>query len=159
MSGAGGITVRPPRPGDLAAVVGIEKGSFSDPWSEAFLSEELTNDVLRLCLVAESAGGVCGYIMAWRVADQLHVLNIAVAPGRRRQGVGSDLLREACLRAWAEGMTEVTLEVRRGNSEARRFYRHRGLQETGVRPGYYGDNGEDALIMTGPLEGLLEPRR
>ncbi len=157
-AGQGGITVRPPRPGDLAAVERIENESFSDPWSSAFLGEELANDVLRLCLVAEDADGICGYIMAWRVADQLHVLNIATAPALRRRGVGSLLLKEACLRAWAEGLAEITLEVRRGNSAARRFYRHKGLQETGVRPGYYGDNGEDALIMTGPLEGLLNAR-
>ncbi len=149
------IMVRPSRPGDLDAVVRIENLSFADPWSPAFLREELANNSLRLALVAEGPDGVCGYIMAWRVADQLHVLNIASDPGVRRRGVGTTLLREAALRAWAQELREITLEVRRSNREARRFYRGKGLQEVGVRPGYYADNGEDALILTGSLEELL----
>ncbi len=150
------IQIRLARRSDLDAVVKIEVASFTDPWSSAFLLEELANDTLRLALVATGPDGVCGYIMAWRIADQLHVLNIATDPAGRRKGIGSTLLKEAALRGWAEGLGEVTLEVRRSNREARRFYIGKGLQEVGIRPGYYGDNGEDALIMTGPLEGLLD---
>ncbi len=150
------ISIRPARRLDLDAVVKIENESFVDPWSAAFLLEELANDVLRLALIAEGPAGICGYIMAWRIADQLHVLNIATSSGVRRRGVGSALLKEAALRGWAEGLREITLEVRRSNQEARRFYRGKGLQEVGVRPEYYGDNGEDALIMTGSLDCLLD---
>ena len=156
MTGPRGITVRPPRPQDLAAVIRIEQASFSDPWSDAFLAEELANDVLRMALVAEGPEGVCGYVMAWRVAEQLQVLNIATDPALRRRGVGGFLLREAALRAWAQGLREITLEVRRSNTSARHFYRKRGLQELAVRKGYYAENGEDALIMTGPLDSVLD---
>lgn len=156
MTGTGRPVVRPPRAGDLPAIRAIEEASFSDPWSESFLREEMANDVLRLCLVAEGEEGICGYIMAWRIADQLHVLNIATAPSFRRRGIGQRLLREAVLRAWSEGMGEVTLEVRRGNRTAIRFYAGLGLTEVGVREGYYADNGEDALIMTGSLQEVLD---
>ncbi len=156
MNRAADIEIRIPRAGDLPAVVRIEGASFADPWSESFLREELANDVLRMALVAEGPRGVCGYIMSWRVADQLHVLNVAVDPAWRRRGIGRLLLKEAAVRAWAAGLEEITLEVRRGNVSAIRFYEGLGLREVGVREGYYIDNGEDALIMTGSLAALLE---
>jgi ribosomal-protein-alanine N-acetyltransferase len=148
-------SVRRATPADLAAVSVIERSSFGDPWSLAALLAELESDALRLSLVAEREGLVCGYLMAWFVADQLHVLNIATAPQARRQGVGTALLREAAQLAREQGLVDVTLEVRRGNAQARSFYRGHGLREVGVRVRYYPDNGEDAIIMTGTLADLL----
>lgn len=148
------VVIRRSRPEDLGAVLRIENLSFSDPWSADALFGELGTDALRLSLVAERGGQVCGYLMAWLVVDQLHVLNIAVDPDARRLGLGTTLLAEAARRAEPLGMVDVTLEVRRGNTGARRFYRRHGLREVGLRPGYYRDNGEDAIIMTGPLSPL-----
>ena len=147
--------VRPAGPADLVAVERIERASFTDPWSRGALFGELQADAMRLPLVAEIAGEVCGFLMAWRVVDQLHVLNIAAAPAVRRRGVGTALLLEAARLARAAGLQEITLEVRAGNAAARGFYRRHGFAETGLRPRYYADNGEDAIIMTCALERLL----
>ena len=145
---APGITVRPPRPDDLVQVVALEKRCFVDPWDSGALEQELGADRLRLPLIAEIGGKVVGYLMAWKIVDQLHILNIAADPDLRRRGVGTALLFAAARQALALGMEEITLEVRESNREARAFYHQYGFVPTGVRPGYYADNGEDAIIMT-----------
>ncbi len=154
-AGPGTMRVRSARPGDLAAVQRIERASFGDPWSRDALFSELLADAMRLPLVAELEGEVCGFLMAWRVVDQLHVLNIATVPAARRRGVGTALLREAARLARGEGLREVTLEVRAGNHGARLFYAGHGFAETGLRPRYYADNGEDAVIMTAGVDRIL----
>ena len=141
------MTVRMAVPEDLARVITIEYRSFGDPWSAEALLGELTADGMRLPLVAERDGQVVGFLMGWFVADQLHVLNIAADPRCRRQGIGTALLREAARRGLAQGLVEVTLEVRRTNTAGRAFYHRHGFRETGVRKRYYADNGEDAIIL------------
>jgi len=141
-------TLRPGSLVDLGAVDRIERASFSDPWTPATLAQELMPSPLRLPVVAEVDGEVAGYLMAWRTPDQLHILNVAVDPARRRSGVGALLLRRAIDEAHLGGMREVTLEVRRGNRAARAMYRAFGFLEAGVRSGYYADTGEDALVLT-----------
>ena len=150
------LTIRPAGPADLAAVERIERASFGDPWSRSALFGELHADAMRLPLVAELAGEVCGFLMAWRVVDQLHVLNVAAAPAVRRRGVGTALLLEAARLARADGLREITLEVREGNRAARDFYRRHGFAESGLRPRYYADNGEDAIIMTCAVSRVLD---
>ena len=142
-----GITIRSPRPGDLEAVIAMEAASFSDPWADDALEQELTPDRLRLPLVAELEGRLMGYLMAWKIVDQLHILNIASDPEFRRRGVGTALLAAAAVMAQEMGLTDITLEVRQSNAAARSFYQGHGFTTTGRRPGYYADNGEDAIIM------------
>lgn len=151
------ITVRTPRPEDLAQVVAMENRCFVDPWSWAALEQELASDSLRLPLVAEVGGKVVGYLMAWKIVDQLHVLNIAADRGCRRRGVGTALLLAAAGQATEMGLVEITLEVRESNSEARAFYLSHGFIATGLRRSYYADNGEDAIIMTSRAAQLLSP--
>ena len=143
-----GITIRTPLPEYLVQVVAMEKRSFVDPWSPDALEQELASDSLRLPLVAEAGGKVVGYLMAWKIVDQLHILNIAADPDYRRRGVGTALLRTASDRAAEMGLGEITLEVRESNNEALAFYRRHGFVATGLRRSYYADNGEDAIIMT-----------
>jgi ribosomal-protein-alanine N-acetyltransferase len=140
--------VRPGSLADLWPVERIERASFSDPWTAETLAQELLPSLLRLPLVAEVAGEVAGYLLAWRTPDQLHILNVAVDPARRRDGIGALLLQRAIDEARRGGMHEVTLEVRRTNLAARAMYRAFGFAETGVRAGYYADTGEDALVLT-----------
>ncbi len=109
---------------------------------------ELQPDRLRWPLVAERQGRVEGYLMAWRVQDQLHVLNLAVRPSVRRQGTGSRLLQAALAAVQAWGLREVTLEVRESNLAALRFYTAHDFVAVGRRLGYYRDTHEDAIIMT-----------
>ncbi len=155
MSAGAPITIRRSDRRDLAAVSRIEHASFDDPWSDEALLSEIEADAMRLPLAAECDGQVCGFLMAWRVVDQLHILNIAAAPAARRLGVGTALLLEASRLAVAGGLVEVTLEVRVSNQGARAFYRRHGFAETGLRPNYYSDNGEDAVIMTAACADIL----
>jgi ribosomal-protein-alanine N-acetyltransferase len=143
-----GITIRTPLPGDMIQVVALENRCFVDPWSQEALEQELAPDSLRRPLVAEAAGKVVGYLMAWKIVDQLHILNIAADPDFRRRGVGTALLRAASAKAMEMGLGEITLEVRESNNEARSFYLRHGFVATGLRRSYYADNGEDAIIMT-----------
>ena len=83
------------------------------------------------------------------------MLNIATDPDNLRQGVGTALLREAARQAVDRGAVEITLEVRRSNHPARAFYRRHTFAEAGIRPGYYQDNGEDAIIMTASCSDCL----
>lgn len=154
---AAGVTVRGPRPEDLAAVIQLENRAFTDPWSPFTLMGELEPDALRLPLVAELDGQVVGYLMAWRIVDQLHILNIAADPVLRRRGIGTALLMAAAAAAQATGLVEITLEVRRSNTAARSFYHGHGFTQRGVRAAYYSDNNEDALIMTRDLAGFGDP--
>jgi ribosomal-protein-alanine N-acetyltransferase len=146
--------LRPGRPADLPAVVAIERASFADPWPVRALLTELQPDRLRWPLVAEVGGEVAGYLLAWRVTDQLHILNLAVRPDLRRQGIATTLLQSALDRARAGGLAEATLEVRPSNQDALAFYRRHGFVQTGRRRRYYANTGEDALIMT---VSLLRP--
>ena len=141
-------TVRLGSPTDLLAVERIEQASFDDPWVWEALLQELVPSRLRLPLVVEMGGEVAGYLMAWRSANELHILNVAVDPRSRRSGLGGALLRAVLEVAAREGMTAVSLEVRPGNEPALGMYRRFGFEVAGVREGYYDDTGEDALILT-----------
>ncbi len=149
------IEVRAGRPEDLQAVVKLEVRCFTDPWPPAALLGELTPDMLRMPLVLELDGVLRGYLMGWLVVDQLHILNFATDPDFQRRGLAGTLLREAARHGKELGMEEFTLEVRQSNTPALNFYKKHGFRETGVRPGYYVDNGEDAIIMACPLGPVL----
>jgi ribosomal-protein-alanine N-acetyltransferase len=88
-----------------------------------------------------------GFLVAWHVADELHVLNVAIAPPMRRRGLARALMDEALAYAAAEHVRIVLLEVRRSNRPAIKLYRAFGFTALGVRPGYYADNNEDAIEM------------
>lgn len=150
MTGAG-FRIRQGEPADLIAVDRIERASFDDPWSRSILLQELVASALRLPLIVECEGEVAGYLLAWRSGDELHILNVAVDPARRRRRLGAALLEAALAEARHRGMVSVSLEVRRGNLPALALYRAYGFEDTGERPGYYADTGEDALILTLPL--------
>jgi len=149
------VVVRSGSPEDLAAVYAMERVAFNDPWSQESLFGELIGDGMRMPLVAELDGNVCGYLMAWRVVDQLHILNIATDPNYLRRGVATALLMAAARLAVAGGQVEITLEVRRSNVGAREFYKRHHFADTGVRPGYYQEDGEDAIIMTASCSDLV----
>lgn len=148
MSEGSSVRLRSAAPADLSQVEEIERHSFSDPWPRSALLTELQTDRLRRPLVAEIDGRVIGYLMAWRVLDQLHVMNLAIHRELRRQGVGTMLLQAALDLALREGLREVTLEVRDSNRAAQCFYAGHGFVPVGRRCAYYRDTHEDAIIMT-----------
>lgn len=131
---------------DLPEVLGIERASFTNPWSGALFLQELQVGFSRI-IVARCAGErLAGYLCRWFVADEVHILNVAVDPRLRGQGVGSSLMGEALKEARAGRAVAVTLEVRRSNVAGRRLYDSFGFEEVGARPNYYG-RGEDAIIL------------
>ncbi|VBB05824.1 ribosomal-protein-alanine acetyltransferase [Lucifera butyrica] len=132
---------------DIDAVVEVERQSFQTPWSrQAFESEILDNDLAHY-LVVDDAGRVAGYAGMWLILDEAHVTNIAILPGYRSLGLGRRLLQVLIDYAKTQGAKSMTLEVRKSNAPAQNLYRELGFVSRGVRPGYYTDTQEDAIIM------------
>ena len=129
---------------DLPAVIAIERRSFPTPWSLAMFVLELSKPS-GICLAAQVGDDLLGYVICSRYDQVWHLMNIAVAPERRRAGVASRLLGR--LLGEAKGVLPLTLEVRVSNHQAIAMYERFGFRSAGVRPRYYHDNGEDALIM------------
>ena len=147
---------------DLPEVHRIEQASFSVPWpDEAYRSELLANRLASYLVVrADAVDGIIAYGGIWLMVDEAHITTFAVDPAWRRQGVGETLLVALLDLALARHAREATLEVRLSNLPARRLYEKYGFRPVGLRPRYYSDNGEDALIMTTePLTGVAMRRR
>jgi len=144
------IEIGPMTEGDLDEVMQIERVSFRAPWSPGMFRQDLVFPLAR-CLAAKLAEAgtrrLAGYILCWFVADEVHVTNIAVRKDLRQQGVATRLLEEALCQARREQMRYCTLEVRVSNEAAKGFYRKHGFEARGIRPKYYSDNNEDAMIM------------
>ncbi len=146
----GAPAFRPMRPEDLARVVEIQRSAFAHPWSPELIAREMAHDWSSVLLAVEpgAAGeAVVGVVVFWLVHDEVHVLNVAVAPEARRRGVARALMHEAERRGAGRGARLATLEVRRSNRAALELYRSLGYRQVGVRPRYYSEEGEDAIVM------------
>jgi ribosomal-protein-alanine N-acetyltransferase len=130
---------------DLPQVIAIERRAFPTPWSLAMFVLELSKPS-GICLVALHEGRVVGYVVCSRYDIVWHVMNIAVDPQRRRTGIATAMLGRLFALADKPG-EQYTLEVRESNDAAIALYEHFDFQSAGVRPGYYHDNKEDAVIM------------
>ncbi|HEX5013755.1 MAG TPA: ribosomal protein S18-alanine N-acetyltransferase [Candidatus Limnocylindrales bacterium] len=133
---------------DLDAVHGIELASFSSPWPPNAYRSELQTNRLASYLVARIDGEIVAYGGMWLMVDEAHITTFAVHPAWRRQRIGERLLLAFLDLAVARQAREATLEVRLSNIAARRLYEKYGFRPVGLRPRYYSDNNEDALIMT-----------
>ena len=133
---------------DLPAVHVIERESFSTPWPSHAYQQELENNRLAHYIVARWKDEIVGFAGMWLLVDEAHVTTFATRRAWRRQGVGERLLLALLDLAAARGAHEATLEVRPSNAPARRLYEKYGFKVVGVRPRYYSDDNEDALIMT-----------
>jgi ribosomal-protein-alanine N-acetyltransferase len=140
------VSFRPMTLADIDAVMAIEKASFAYPWSTRFFLQELQVQCAR-SIVAETGNKLIGYILFWLLADEVDIHNVAVHTAFRRCGIGRALLEKVVGQAKDRGAVRVTLEVRRSNINAQRLYKSIGFLTTGIRTGYYSDNGEDALAM------------
>ena len=141
-------SVEPMSVGDLEAVQRIERESFRTPWPPHAYRAELETNRLAHYVVARVEGMVVGYAGMWLMVDEAHITTFAVDPDWRRQGVGERLLVALLDLARARAAREATLEVRLSNLPARRLYEKYGFRPVGLRPRYYSDDNEDALIMT-----------
>jgi ribosomal-protein-alanine N-acetyltransferase len=139
--------------GDLAEILEIEKQSFPTPWSPGLFRSEMENSISRM-MVGKKGAAVVGYVVFWRIADEVHLHNIAVRRESRRCDIASRLFSRVICDGRTEGARLLTLEVRRSNVAAQKLYEGFGLNVRGVRPGYYTDTGEDALIMSVDLEQI-----
>ena len=142
------LRIEPMGLGDLPAVHAIERASFFPPWPDEAYRNELQTNRLATYLVARLDDVVIGFAGLWLMVDEAHVTTFAVDPAWRRRTVGERLLVALLDVAMARGAREATLEVRLSNMGARRLYEKYGFRPVGLRPRYYTDNGEDALIMT-----------
>ncbi|WP_211289568.1 [Ribosomal protein S18]-alanine N-acetyltransferase [Sporomusa silvacetica DSM 10669] len=141
------ISIRRMQESDLDAVLVVENRAFTTPWSRAAFEEEITSNDLAHYLVVVEDGKLVGYGGFWLVLDEAHVTNIALLPEHQGAGYGSLLLEHMILTAKMLGAVSMTLEVRPSNVPARKLYSRRGFVERGLRPNYYAELGEDALIM------------
>lgn len=139
-------------PGDIADVLEIERQSHPSPWPEKLFVEELERDwaYVDLVRVRDSSGRshVVAFCNYWLVRDEVHLLNLATHWDWRRRGIATRLMAHLLAFAQRHECRYVTLEVRTSNHPARRLYRAHGFEEVGVRPRYYAENGEDAVVMT-----------
>ena len=133
---------------DLEAVHDIERESFTTPWPSHAYRQELESNRLAHYIVARFGDRVVGYAGMWLLVDEAHVTTFATGRRWRRNGVGERLLIALLDLARSRHATEATLEVRPSNIAARRLYEKYGFREVGLRPRYYTDDNEDALIMT-----------
>jgi ribosomal-protein-alanine N-acetyltransferase len=134
---------------DLAQVVEIERLAFANPWTLNSFVRELALPFSRtlVAVMGNSPREVfVGYLCRWLVADECHILNVAVHPTARRKGVGARLMIDAIDEAKSKHAQLVTLEVRRSNLPARGLYRKLHFEERRLRRNYYGA-GEDAIVM------------
>ena len=157
---------------DVLAIEHIEKQCFTVPWSYESLHKDIVENGMafyivaeiaaedgskaaeqsegtagQVCGDAEIAGQVCGYVGVWKILDEGHITNVAVAPEYRRMHIGRAMLETLFEVTGQAGIERYTLEVRASNEPAIRLYEGLGFKSEGIRPGYYEDNGEDAVIM------------
>jgi len=147
------LTIRPMQLGDLQQVFEIDRLSFSLPWSARSYIYELEENPDSMLWVAEiglmnGEKRVIGCIVVWLILDEAHVATISVHPDYRGLGISRGLVQAGLSAALERGCRSATLEVRTGNKIAQALYHAFGFEVVGVRPRYYRDNDEDALIMT-----------
>ncbi len=139
---------------DLKNVLEIEESSFPRPWSLNAFITQLAKDA-SICLVAIDEGKAIGYIIATQYVEVWHLLDLAVHEEYRRRGIATDLIEQLLELCGREKHRGFTLEVRKSNRGAIKMYESFGFICTGIRKGYYRDNGEDALIMWKDSEDML----
>jgi ribosomal-protein-alanine N-acetyltransferase len=147
---AGQLQIRRMRPADVPDVMEIESVSFGrHHWSEDSFYNEMNNQVGRYySLIHTGTGKLIGYCGFWLILDEAHVTTVAVKPEYRGNALGELLLVQCLERCYAQSINWLTLEVRVTNYNAQNLYYKYGFSSVGIRPKYYQDNQEDALIMT-----------
>ncbi len=130
---------------DLPELIAIERRAFPTPWSLAMFVLELSKPA-SVCLAALRGGQMVGFLICSRYDTVWHLMNVAVDPARRRQGIASTLLNDLLRRIDGKD-ARFTLEVRESNAGAIELYERFGFRSAGRRKRYYQDNNEDAVIM------------
>ncbi|MCX7973705.1 MAG: ribosomal protein S18-alanine N-acetyltransferase [Candidatus Aminicenantes bacterium] len=134
---------------DLPAVLAIERASFPNPWHESTFRGEIQNRSISFpwVIVHESDNQVVGYVIFWKIGEEVQINNIAIHPNYRRRGLGEWLLRKVISKVKKDGAQFITLEVRQSNLAAQALYSKLGFKLVGRRRFYYSNPIEDALVM------------
>ena len=141
------VIIGPMRTKDLKAVLKVEEAVFPQPWSHRLFVEELAQRRTRSYRAAWVGRSIVGFAGQMFIDDESHVNNIAVDPKWQGRGLGAAILADLVRTGLAHGARHLTLEVRVGNDPAIALYRRFGMAPVGVRPNYYPETGDDALIM------------
>lgn len=147
------IQFRPMTLDDLPQVQCLDREIFTDPWPPDAFHYELVDNMQSVCWVAEldevgESSVIIGFVVVWLIIDEAHIGTLAVKPKYKGCGIGRRLLVHGLLESCAKGAKKSLLEVRASNVDALKLYFGLGYQAVGVRPGYYPDNHEDALLLT-----------
>ena len=148
MSAAGYTVERVTSDADLDQVAALEAACFTNPWTRAMLEREVKGSTTaRVYVLRLASGAVAAFCTCWLIVDELHINTIAVEPGRRRAGLATTLMQHVMEDAAASGARRATLEVRASYGPARQLYAKLGFVEAGLRPLYYTQPEEDAIIL------------
>lgn len=135
---------------DAAAIAEMEHQIFTDAWSEKAVLDTI-NQKNTICLAAEKAGRLVGYLLAYAAADEAEIARIAVVKEFQRQGAGRALILGLETVCEANNITKLLLDVRESNEAARTFYTNMGFQEDGIRQRFYENPQEDGILMSSEL--------
>ena len=141
------LAIEPMREADVPVVQEIERQIFSTPWPRNAYYRELSSKNSAHYVVLRREDEIIGYGGMWRMYDEAHVTTIGVRHDEQRRGYGRVLFAGLIQAAYDMGAKWVTLEVRSSNQHAMHLYETFGFKVIGRRPGYYTDNGEDAIVM------------
>lgn len=141
------INIRGMTEADIKAIVEIEEEVFTTPWSEGAFLTEIRENKLAQYFVVEINKKVVGYGGIWLIINEGHITNIAIKEEYRGRGFGSKILEALIYICQLKNISSMTLEVRRSNKIAQELYKKYGFVDCGIRPKYYADNKEDAIIM------------
>jgi [ribosomal protein S18]-alanine N-acetyltransferase len=157
------IAFAPMTEADLDAVHAVESCAYAHPWSRKHFRDSLQSGYPAVLLLGEAlpheraqtarADGsvLLGYLVAMPGVDEMHLLNVTVAPAHQRQGWARFMLDALALWSRAQGAQWLWLEVRESNAPARRLYERHGFKQVGLRKGYYPAGHlqrEDAVVMS-----------
>ena len=142
----GEIEIRNATNDDVGKILSIDNTVFSTAWSPSFLRQQLCSEKCSHRVI-EKTDTIIGHSGLIRLHDEGHVTTMAVSPKNQGFGLGSLLLADLCSSAIDLNLATITLEVRVGNLKAQNLYQKFGFVPAGVRPNYYSDTSEDALIM------------
>lgn len=132
---------------DVNQVMEIEKEVYEHPWNRMSFINELRHNKYASYYVLIEDNIIIAYGGIWNILDEAHITNVAVKKDFQRQGYGKKMLKYLEKKAYKKGAEAITLEVRASNKAAQALYEKNGYQSWGIRPKYYTDNNEDAVIM------------
>lgn len=145
------IIIRNLQEKDINDLVEIEELCFHTPWTKNSLKQELKNKLARYKVI-EKDSKIVAYAGIWFVVDEGHITNVAVHPEHRGLGYGNQVIEALIDECANSNIISMTLEVRKSNETAIKLYKKYGFKLSGIRPGYYTDTQEDALIMWKDIE-------